>query len=52
MSSDWLDNKYDFGLVTGLGRQVDLNKSLILSLEFRNSFGLTPITANDCELTT
>ena len=41
----WEDNSFDFGLVTGLGGQIDLNKNLILSLELRNNLGLSPITA-------
>jgi hypothetical protein len=35
-------NNFDFGLTTGLGGQLDLNKNLLLSLELRNNYGLVP----------
>jgi len=41
---DWVDNSFDFGLTTGIGGQIELRESLILSLELRNNLGLTPIT--------
>jgi len=46
MNYEWVDNRFDYGLATGLGGQIDLSENLILSLELRNSFGLTPFTEN------
>jgi hypothetical protein len=47
---DWIDNQVDIGLTTGIGGQIPLNKRLVLSLEFRNNFGLVPLTSVNTDL--
>lgn len=46
---EWIDTRFDYGWVTGLGGQMDITSKTILSLEVRNSYGLAPITASSSE---
>ena len=46
----WVDNRFDFGLTTGLGGQINLNKNLILSLEIRNNLGFVPLSTINPDL--
>jgi len=46
---EWIDTRFDYGWVTGLGGQMDITQKTVLSLEVRNSYGLAPITAGNSE---
>ena len=49
INNNWIDSRFDFGLSTGLGGQIDLNEKLNLSLELRNSLNLMPSTTTAVE---